>query len=104
MSSPPLASRASERAHRVVRRVSQTWPAQSCVRSRSKQCASTAWHKTSDRRPSPGPRAPASHVGDDLACFVAQNRSYYLRLRRELPLTESRASGRGPEHNERNHR
>ena len=80
MSSPHhAASRASERAHRMALSVSRRWAPRSCVRSRSKQCAYTAWHKTCDRRLSPEPRAPASHVGDDLACVVAQNRSYYLR-------------------------
>jgi hypothetical protein len=80
MSSPHhAASRASERAHRMALSVSRRWPPWSCVRSRSKQRASTAWHKTRDRHLSPEPRAPASHVGDDLARVVAQNRSYYLR-------------------------
>jgi hypothetical protein len=79
MSSPHhAAARASVRAHRMALRVSRRWAARSCVRSRSKQRASTAWHKpvAGVSRPNPG---PASHVGDDLACVIAQSRSYYLR-------------------------
>jgi len=104
MSSPPLASRASERTHRVVLRVSQLWPAHSCVRSRSKQCASTAWHKTCDRRPSPGPRDPASRVGDDLASLIAQICLTNYVERRELQLTAFSRPGLARRHNERNHR
>jgi hypothetical protein len=58
MSSPHYAaSRASERAQRMALSVSRRWPPRSCVRSRSKQRASTAWHKTRDRHFSPKPGA-----------------------------------------------
>jgi hypothetical protein len=104
MSSPSHAAiRASARAHRMVLRVSQLASRRSSVRSRSKRCNCAGCREIGDSL-SALTTGPASRVGDDLASFVAQSLPQCLRSPRELQLTAPRASGHGPELNERNHR
>jgi hypothetical protein len=49
-----------------------------CVRSLSKLCACAGCRRTNDSHLCPDQRR-ASHIGDDLACLIAQNLSLYLR-------------------------
>jgi hypothetical protein len=62
---------------RVVR-VSRPRTHRCCVRSLSKLCACAGCRRTSDSHLCPD-QGPASHIGDDLACLIAQNLCHYLR-------------------------
>ena len=72
------ACRASLEPSGWVLRVSRATPHRWCVRSLSQLSACSGCRRTRDSHSCPG-QGPASHIGDDLACLVAQNLRPYLR-------------------------
>jgi hypothetical protein len=72
------ACRASLEPMGWVLHVSRAAPHRCCVRSPSKLCTYAGRRKTGDSHLALT-TGPASHMGDDLACLIAQNLSHYLR-------------------------